>query len=182
MKQALILIDIQNDYFPGGAYEQVGMDAAARNAAALLQHFRAHALPLFHIQHVSTRPNAPMFVPGTRGVETNPLVAPLAGEAVAQKHYPNSFRDTPLLGWLRAAAITDVVLCGAMTHMCVDATTRAACDYGFACTVVADACATRDLAWHGRTVAAADVQTAFMAALAASYGRVVSTQEFLAAA
>ena len=180
MTRALILVDIQNDYFPGGAMELAGMEPAADNARRLLDRFRDEGRPLFHIQHFSVRPGSTFFVPDTEGVRTNDRVAPGAGESVIAKHYPNSFRDTPLLESLRGSGIDELLICGAMSHMCIDATTRAAFDHGFACTVAHDACATRDLAFEGRVIRAADVHGAFMSALAVPYARVASVDECLA--
>jgi nicotinamidase-related amidase len=72
------------------------------------------------------------------------------------------------------------VIAGAMSHMCIDATTRAAFDHGFKCTVAADACATRALEFGGRTIPARDVHAAFMAALAMPYARISSTDDIVA--
>lgn len=174
MSRGLILVDIQNDYFPGGAMELVGMHRASKRAVKSLAAFRAENLPVIHIQHLAAQPGATFFLPGTPGAEINDGVAPQAGELVVQKHFPNSFRGTPLLDRLRERDITHLTLCGAMSHMCIDATTRAAFDLGFACTVLADACATRDLEFGGVTVPAAQVHAAFMAALAWPYANVVS--------
>ena len=153
------------------------MDAAAETAAGVLAGFRERQDPIYHIQHLSTRPGATFFLPGTEGAETHSSVAPAADEPVIQKNFPNSFRDTALLDTLRRDGIERLVICGAMSHMCIDATTRAAFDNGFACTVVSDACATRDLQFEGRTVPAADVHAAFMAALAVPYATVVRAPE-----
>lgn len=179
MTRALVLIDIQNDYFPGGAMELVGMEQAAASAARLLEAFRNAGEPLFHIQHISTRPGATFFLPDTEGAEINPVVAPDSGELVFRKHFPNSFRDTGLLDAMRAAAVDELVLCGAMSHMCVDSTTRAAFDLGFRCAVAADACATRDLQHQGVTVPAAQVHAAFMAALAVPFATVATAEDVL---
>jgi nicotinamidase-related amidase len=96
-----------------------------------------------------------------------------------RKHYPNSFRETGLLEVLQGAGVDEVIICGAMSHMCIDATTRAAFDYGFTCTVIHDACATRDLTFDGRTIPAGQVHGAFMAALGMRYARVISLEDFL---
>ena len=178
MPQALVLIDIQNDYFPGGAMTLVGMDAAAERAAAVLSTFRARGAPIVHVQHVSTRPGATFFLPDTQGVEHHASVAPRAGEAIVRKHFPNSFRDSELGAALARAGADELVIVGAMSHMCVDATTRQAFDLGFKCTVIADACATRDLQFGDEAVPAAKVHAAFMAALAAPYARVIPAREF----
>lgn len=106
---------------------------------------------------------------------------PLEGEKVIIKHYPNSFRETDLLEYLKSHDVTEVVITGMMTHMCVDATTRAAKDFGFDCTVIGDACASKDQQLNGKTVKAAEVHAAFLAALAFFYAEVKNTEEFLSA-
>ena len=180
MKSGLVLVDIQNDYFPGGNMELDAMQSAADAASQVLGAFRDRNDPVFHIQHVSIRPGATFFVPGTEGIETHTSVAPMDGEPVIQKNFPNSFRDTGLLEILRDAALEHLVICGAMSHMCIDATARAAFDHGFSCTVVSDACATRDLQFEGKTVAAKDVHAAFMAALSVPYATIVTAQRLAA--
>lgn len=178
MQQALLLIDIQNDYFPGGSMELVNMPDAADNAARVLDWFRTNLRPIFHIQHIAKKAGATFFLPDTEGVKINDAVAPRAGEVLVQKHFPNSFRGTLLLDRLQHLEIDHLVICGAMSHMCVDATTRAAFDHGFDCTVIADACATRNLSFQGTEVKAAQVHAAFMAALAVPYAQVMSCETF----
>lgn len=180
MCQALLIIDIQNDYFPGGAMELVGSPEAGRKAGELLAAFRAGSLPVVHIQHLSTRPGAAFFLPGTTGAEIHPCVAPAGSEPIFRKNYPNSFRDTGLLEYLQENRITSLVIAGMMTHMCVDTTVRAAFDLGFACTLAHDACATRDLVFGGQTTTAEQVQTAYVAALGALFAQPAATEEILA--
>ena len=179
MKPGLILIDIQNDYFAGGNMELSGMQRAAGNAKRLLVSFRDAKLPLFHIQHIATQPAATFFQPNTTGVEINENVFPQSGEIVIKKHFPNSFRETGLLENLKNSRVEVVVICGAMSHMCIDATTRAAFDLGFNCIVIEDACATRDLQHKGESIEASKVHGAFMSALSAIYARVISADEYL---
>ena len=182
MTIGLLLIDIQNDYFPGGAMELHGSVEAAQAARRLLDFFRQQNLPVVHIQHLSNKAGATFFIPDTRGVEIYEGVRPLAGERVIQKHFPNSFRETDLLSCLHGMNISQLVIAGMMTHMCVDATTRAAADYGFACQIVFDACATRNLTLNGQEVVAQDVHLAFLAALNGPYGRVVTADLVMAEA
>jgi nicotinamidase-related amidase len=177
MSTALLLIDLQNDYFPGGAMELIGSTEAGTRASELLAAFRGRALPVIHVQHVSTRPGATFFLPGTRGVEFHGCVAPLAGETVIRKHFPSCFRDTPLLDHLRQRKIERLAIAGMMTHMCVDTTVRAAFDLGFSCRLAHDACATRALTFGGRTIAAEDVHAAFIAALNGLFAQVGSAAE-----
>ncbi|RKF16632.1 cysteine hydrolase [Roseovarius spongiae] len=176
-KTALILIDIQNDYFDGGLMALDGMDAAAANAARLLAGARARREPVFHIRHIARSDNAPFFRPGTAGSEIHATVRPDRGEAVFEKNRPNSFVGTGLYAALRKAGVERIILCGAMSQMCVDATARAAADMGFAVTVVADACAAASVTYGGVSVPSEHVHAAIMAPLAASYGNVVTTDD-----
>lgn len=180
MTTALILIDLQNDYFPGGTMELVGAEAAVAQAARLLQAFRQRGLPVFHVQHIATRPGATFFLPGTPGAEIHRAVKPNEGETVVVKHFPNSFRETALLEALRAAGATKLVFVGMMTHMCVDSTVRAAADLGFQCSLAADACATRDLQLAGKHIEAAGVQLAYLAGLNGLFARVLPAEALCA--
>ncbi|HEU0265597.1 MAG TPA: cysteine hydrolase family protein [Geobacterales bacterium] len=180
MKRALLIIDIQNDYFTDGRMPVAGALEASLRAKVLLDLFREKKLPLFHVQHISTRKGATFLLPATPGVEIHETVSPLPGEVVITKQYPNSFRETELLAHLRALEVTQLVICGMMTHMCVDATVRAAFDHGFDCITIHDACATRDLLFNGATVPAPMVQGAFLAALGAVYAKIVSSDQFVA--
>lgn len=180
MNTALVLIDIQNDYFPGGRMELVGSTEAAAAAARLLSAFRRASWPIFHVRHISTRPGSTFFLPGTPGAEFHESVSPCQGEVVVTKQYPNGFRETGLLDGLRSAEVNGILFCGMMTHMCVDATVRAAFDLGFTCTVSQDACATRDLVFDKTTIPAFQVHGSFLAALAGVYARVKTTDDILA--
>lgn len=176
MKHVLLLVDIQNDYFPGGAMELAGSPEAGLKAGTLLRTFREHALPVIHVQHIASRDGATFFRPGTPGVAIHDSVAPQEGELVITKHFPNSFRQTGLLEQLRKRQTTTLVIAGMMTHMCIDTTTRAAADLGFQCMLAHDACATRDLSFGETTVTAAQVQAAYLAALDGPFAQVRATE------
>jgi nicotinamidase-related amidase len=178
-KRALVIVDIQNDYFPGGGFPLVGPEAAAEAAASVLARFRDSGEPVFHVRHVWDEPDATFMVPGTPGIEINEAVAPRGEEPVIEKEAPNSFLRTDLEARLRALDVDHLVVAGMMTSVCVDATVRAGVDLGFEATVVADACAAPDLAFGGVEVPAASVHAAFLAALADSYGSVVDSGELL---
>ncbi|MDR1739852.1 MAG: cysteine hydrolase [Bacteroidales bacterium] len=178
-KKALMIIDIQNDYFEGGANPLTGSLEASINAKTLLKDFREKSLPVIHIRHFSTRAGSAFFIPDTQGVEIHENVRPVSGEKVIAKNFPNSFRETDLSDHLKSNHITDLVICGMMTHMCVDATTRAAKDFGFICEVIGDACATKDLEIQGKNVTASEVQNSFLAALNYFYSTVKNTEEYL---
>ena len=116
-KLALVLVDIQNDYFPGGKNPLDGILEASQKARVLLDYFRLRGLPVVFIQHFSVRPGATNFLPGTRGIDIHENVQPLPDEAIFQKHYPNSFRETPLLDHLKSKQVENLIVCGMMTHM-----------------------------------------------------------------
>jgi nicotinamidase-related amidase len=172
MTRALLIIDIQNDYFPGGKMELEGSEAAGQRAGELLAAFRDKRMPVVHIQHISNRPGATFFLPDTDGMKIHTSVTPAAQETIIQKHFPNGFRDTALLEHLRQSGIQDLVIAGMMTHMCVDATTRAAADLGFRCSLAHDACATRALSFGSTKVPAEHVHCSFLSALNGTYAAV----------
>ena len=157
--------------------ELVGADAAVDQAATLLQTFRRRGLPVLHVQHIAKRPGATFFLSGTAGADIHAKVNPGEGEAVVEKHFPNSFRETVLHELLRSVSASKLVIAGMMTHMCVDTTVRAATDIGFQCFLAGDASATRNLQFSGEEVKARDVQLAYLAALNGSFATVKSTQE-----
>jgi len=179
MTDALVIIDIQKDYFPGGQMEVVNSEAAAEKAKFLLEIFRKRNSPIVHVQHISTREGATFFLPGTRGVEIHESVLPLDGEKIITKHFPNSFRNTELEDYLKENDVTGIIFCGMMSHMCIDATVRAAFDKGFICTVADNACGTRSLSHSGVEVPSSHVHAAYMAALGAVYAIVISTESII---
>ena len=178
-KRAVVVIDIQNDYFPDGKYELVGIEQAAANAARVIETARGQGDRVIHVRHIFPSQDAPFFTPDSEGSEINPVVAPRAGEPVVVKNAPNPFLKTDLKKILDDGGIEEVVVVGAMSHMCIDATARAASDYGYKTTVVQDACATRDLEYGGTTVPAASVHAAMMSALGFAYATVTDTDSYV---
>ncbi len=181
MKTALLLVDIQRDYFAGGAQPLEGAVEAAAQARILLAHFRYDHHPVVFVQHVSLSREGTSFQMGSPGICLCSTIRPLPGEAIIQKHHANSFRDTGLLDLLHRYEVSRLVVCGMMTHMCVDATVRAGVDLGFECLVASDACATHDLIFEGVTVPAASVQRAFLAALSDTGATVTTTGDIITA-
>jgi nicotinamidase-related amidase len=157
---ALLLIDIQDFYFPGGRVPLVNPEEASEKAAGVLKLFRDQNLPVIHIQHAG-------------GVAIHKNVAPLEGEKVFTKREASGFNKTDLLTYLKSLKIRRLVICGMQTQMCVEATTRAAYDLGFKCIVVEDACATRNLKYAGRTIFAIDVQDCAYAIMNGYYASVI---------
>ena len=164
---ALIIIDIQNFYFPGGAMELAEPEKAAEQAKKLLNYFRENKGLVVHVKHD--------FSPGG---EIYQLVKPLETEKIFTKKEVNAFLNTGLDEYLKQNNIKYLTLCGMQTHMCLEAGTRAAHDLGYNCTVVEDACATRDLKFGEVTIKAKDVHYSTLATLK-SYGKVLNLKEYL---
>jgi nicotinamidase-related amidase len=179
MSKALLIVDIQNDYFRNGKMELVGADKAGENAKIILEKFRDKNLTVVHIQHIAINPSATFFLPDTEGVKINSKAAPEKNEKIIIKHYPNSFRETGLLDYLKSKEVSNLVICGMMTHMCIDTTARAAYDAGFNCIVIGDACATKDLEFNGEKATAKEVQVAYLSALHGTFADVQQTAVFV---
>ena len=180
MSRVLLIIDIQNDYFPGGAYPLVGADKAVMAAASIVDDFRRSGEPVVHVQHVWDEPEASFMRPRTPGVEIHEAVRPLPGEVVVTKPAPNAFVQTNLGDVLKKLEATELVVAGMMTSMCVDSSVRAAAELGFDVSLVHDGCAAPDLEFGGVKVPGEMVHAAFVAALGDSFARVVSSRDVIA--
>jgi nicotinamidase-related amidase len=176
-KRAVVVVDLQNEYLASGNLPLHQVETAVENAAKVIEDARSQGDEVVHIRH--EQPGAPFFVPGSVGAEIISSVAPQPGETVIVKNHPNSFRDTGLKQVLDEQGVDEVVIVGAMSHMCIGATARAATDQGYDTIIVQDACATMGLEFGGVKVPAEHVHAANMAALAFAHGRVVSTAELL---
>jgi nicotinamidase-related amidase len=179
MNTALLLLEIQNDYFPNGRIPLDKSLEASAKARDILHSFRDKKKPVIHVQHISTQPDAAYLLPCTKGADFYQAVQPAKGEAIIKKHYPNSFKDTQLLNYLIKNQINHLLICGMITHLTIDATVRAAHDLGFSCTVLEDACAAQQLNFNQHIISATDAHHAFMAALQASYAAVINTSAYL---
>jgi len=180
MKQALLIIDVQNDYFKDGKMPLVKADIALTNTIQLQHIFRQQNKPIFYIQHIKTVPKADFFAIGSKGAEFHDALLPInrVNEQVIIKHYPNSFKNTRLQSELEKANIEQLIICGMMTHMCIDSTTRQAAELDYKPILIADACATRDLVFGSQTVKAKEVQNAFLSALS-NFSQIVCFEQYL---
>ena len=177
--RALVLIDLQNDYFAGGKWTLHGIDDAARNAAAVLKAARENGDVVVHVHHEFLMDEPPFFAPNSEGAQIHSSVTPNEGEPTVLKHQVNAFKETNLKSVLDEKGVKQVTFVGAMSHMCIDAAARAASDFGYEVTVIEDACASRDLEFEGRTIGAEDVHSAYMSSLGFAYATVARTDEYL---
>ena len=163
-KTALLIVDVQEFYFPGGRMQLENPELAGMNAGLLLDHFRNSEMLVYHVRH--------NFEPGG---DIHPYVKPIEGEAVISKDQVNAFAGTGLLEMMQRDSVEQLVICGMQTHMCMEAAVRAAHDYGFTCLVASDACATRALQYEEHIIPAKNVHYSTLSTLQGSYARVLTT-------
>ncbi len=179
MKTALLIIDVQYEYFPGGNVELHESVNTSLRIQELLAVCRKKSLPIIHIQHIATKPEASAFAPNTHGVKIHENVTPIEGEKIILKHYPNSFRETELQEYLKQVGISTLIVVGMMTHNCVESTVRAAYDLGYECIVAGDCCTTKSLTLNEKEIPVEYVQNAFLAALHGRFSKVMPQDEVL---
>jgi nicotinamidase-related amidase len=168
-ESALIMIDCQNTYRKG-LMQLSGVEVAILEARRLLARARELKIPVIHIQH-DAGVGSPYDVSAEIGAICDE-VAPIAGEPVITKNYPNSFVATDLDQQLKGLGIKNIVLAGFMTHMCINSTAHGGFNLGYAVTVVASATATRPLqSANGKVLSAQEVQD----------GAIASTRDLYAA-
>lgn len=177
-KKAILVIDLQNEYLPTGKLPLVNIQEATANAVKIIAKAREEGVQVIHVQHIA-QSGSPIFEPNSNGIEFQDAVKPQVGETIIVKHQINAFLETNLKEVLDQNSVNEVVVIGAMTHMCIDAAVRAASDFGYKVKVVHDACATLDLEFNGTKTAAANVQIALMAAFEFAYAEVISTADYI---
>ena len=168
IRTALLIVDIQNFYFPGEKPGLVSAIPASLKAKEILESFREKKELVVQVRHKSNK-----------GFEIHKNVEPLSYEKGITKEEVNSFQGTDLLEYLKSNKISRLVIIGMQTQMCVEAAIRAGHDFGFECVVISDACATRDVKFNDKTVKAEDVQNAILATIIdGRYGKVTDLKVF----
>ncbi len=169
---AVVMIDAQLEYVTG-RLPLAGVGAALAVGAELLAAARAAGRPVIHIQHRGQGDG--LFGPDSAFFAIAPEVTPVAGEPVVEKVVPNAFADGALDARLKELGVAKIIIAGFMTHLCVSTTARAALDLGYGCSVLAPACATRDLPdGQGGVVAAADLHRIELVALSDRFATIAT--------
>jgi nicotinamidase-related amidase len=178
---ALIIIDIQNEYFNGGALPLPESESTAANAQRLLAWARQNALTVVHIRHLSSNAFSPIFAPNSKTSEIATIVSPLATETVLTKHFPNAFLGTDLHAFLTNHNIETLIVCGMMTHTCVASTSQAAAELGYSVILAKNACTTRSLpVGAGQAMDYKTIHAATLAALSDAIAEIMGTDEIIA--
>lgn len=176
MNTALLLIDIQKDYFEGGKNELANTEPCIVHAKQALSLFRERKLPIIYIQHISLQQEASFFLPHSEGIKIHDQIAPQPDEKVIVKHFPDSFLNTELEEYLKSREIKRLVVCGMMSHMCIDTTVRTAKRLNYGVVLLGDACTTKALIWKDETIPAETVHNVFMASLQGTFAEVIETR------
>ncbi|KAI9358463.1 Isochorismatase-like protein [Pilaira anomala] len=162
-EKALIVVDVQNDYFPDGKLPTWRPVETAEHIATLIKKFRDDGKEVIYVQHIIKDPEAfPFLVKGTHGAEINDIVKPLPTDKIVTKEENSSFVRTELKEYLLSKGITNLVVVGMMIHNCVNATVYSAVEEGFPSIVVDECVNTMDQPLYGEVVKAEDIKRAFL--------------------
>jgi nicotinamidase-related amidase/ketosteroid isomerase-like protein len=178
-RTALVLVDLQNDYFSGGRFELDNTELAAKKASQLLAHFRENEMPVIHIQHLFKEANAAFFTANTVGAEIESSVKPTDNEPVIIKHQIDSFIETTLEQTLVELAIDNLVIVGAMAQACVQTICRSAVNKGYKCQVISDAIAAPKLDYKQHTFTGEQLVAANLISLSFGGADITETNEWL---
>ena len=151
MTKALLVIDLQNDYFPGGKFPLWNTDAVLKNIERAIETANAHGIPVIHIQHIANSKMgiAPFFNEGTPGAEIHPRILAAAPKApIVVKEFADSFEKTTLEATLTKLGVTELLICGMMTQNCVTHTAISKAAEKYSVSVLVDCCTTVDEMIH----------------------------------
>lgn len=145
MKKAILIIDLQNDYFSNGAFPLWNADNTLLNIKNAITLAKEKNIPIIHIQHIANPENgiSPFFNKNTHGVEIHPeILAEAPSAPIVIKQYADSFHKTNLEEILAKLEITDLLVCGMMTQNCVTHTAISKSAEKYNVTILADCCTT----------------------------------------
>ena len=178
MKQALLIIDVQNEYFTGKlpvSYPQGSFE----NILKAMDWAHTSHVPIAVIQHTSLAPESPTFRQGTPGWELHGEIKRRHADIVLEKHMPGSFTGTGLEDWLKKNDVTTVTIAGYMTQMCCDTTARQAFQRGYAVNFLSDATGTLSVTNAAGSISDADLHRAILVTQQMRFARVMKTDEWI---
>ena len=179
-KRALIVIDVQNEYFDGALpISDPPTDTSLANIGRAMDAAAAADVPVIVVQHADADPDAPIFREGSHAWELHPDIAARPHDHLVRKELPGSFTGTELGDILTAAGVDTVSITGYMTHMCVDTTSRQAAHRGLAVEILSDATGTLPLENSGGAAAGEELHRATLVAQGQFFADVLTTDEWL---
>lgn len=178
MKEALLVIDVQNEYFTGKLPVTYPVESL-ENILRAMDWAHDGRVPVAVIQHTNMAPEAVTFRKGTPGWELHDEIKRRHADLIIEKTLPGSFTGTKLHEWLSEHAISSVTIAGYMTHMCCDTTAREAFHRNYAVTFLSDATGTLLVSNRAGTISAADLHLAVLVTQQQRFARVLTTSEWI---
>jgi nicotinamidase-related amidase len=178
MKRALLVIDVQNEYFTG-RLPVTHPPGSLNNILAMVDGARKCAIPVVVVQHTAPQPDAPLFRKGTEGWKLHPEIATRPYDYLIEKNLPGSFTGTDLELWLRDKQIDTMVIAGYMTQMCCDTTARQAFHMGFQVEFIADATGTLPISNEAGSVTAEELHRAILVTQAMRFSKVLTARQWM---
>lgn len=178
MKRALLVIDVQNEYFTGQlpvTYPSGSLD----NITKAIKAAHANNIPVIVIQHTAPQEDSKTFKKGTEEWKLHPRMAGERYDHLIEKNLPGSFTGTDLEAWLRERDIETLVIAGYMTQMCCDTTARQAFHLGFSVEFLSDATGTLQISNYAGTIRAEELHRAILVTQAMKFSKVLSTEDWL---
>jgi nicotinamidase-related amidase len=178
MKEALLVIDVQNEYFTG-KLPVTHPAGSLENILKAMDWAHAGHVPVVVIQHTSTAPEAATFRKEMPGWELHDEIKRRHADVIIEKTMPGSFTGTSLESWLQQRGISMVTIAGYMTQMCCDTTARQAFHRKYAVNFLSDATGTLSISNHAGSISAADLHRAILITQQQRFARVMSTDEWI---
>lgn len=177
-KRALLVIDVQNEYFTGKLPVSYPAGSLA-NVLRAMDAARARGVPVVAIQHASPQADAAVFRKGSKEWELHAEVASRPHDVLIHKSLPGSFTGTNLERWLRERGVGTVVIAGYMTQMCCDTTARQAVHLGFSAEFLADATGTLAVTNTAGTVTGEELHRAILVTQQMRFSSVIKTDDWI---
>ncbi|MBW4645370.1 MAG: cysteine hydrolase [Goleter apudmare HA4340-LM2] len=178
MKRALLVIDVQNEYFTGKlpvTYPSGSLDKILQ----VMNIAYERGLPIIVVRHTQPQADSPIFRKGSKEWELHPEVAKHHYDLLIEKNVPGSFTGTELENWLRNRGIDTVVISGYMTQMCCDTTARQASHLGFSVEFLADATGTLTFKNSAGVATDEELHRATLVAQDTFISKVITTSEWI---
>ncbi len=177
-KRALLVIDVQNEYFTGKLPISHPADSLP-NVLAAIDGARAHGVPVVVIQHTAPQPDSVVFRRDSNEWELHPEIAARPHDVLLEKPMPGSFTETELESWLRQHHVDTVTITGYMTQMCCDTTARQACHLGFGVEFLSDATGTLAIKNEAGEISGEELHRAILVTQQMRFSRVMKTADWI---
>jgi len=178
MKRALLVIDVQNEYFTGKLPVSYP-ENSFQNILKVIDFSNQKDIPVILIQHAKIDKDAVTFKKGTHEFEIHDEVLKRNYNKIIEKNLPGSFTGTELKSWIKENGIETVTICGYMTQMCCDTTARQAMQLGFNVEFLSDATGTLGISNYAGEISDEELHKAILVTQAMIFSKVLTTDEWI---